>query len=52
MEQFCITSPYDGESWKMFEEMVGNAEEFCKVLGIPYRKVNIVSGMVLFYNVG
>lgn len=26
------------------EEMIGNAEEFCKVLGLPYRVVNIVSG--------
>jgi seryl-tRNA synthetase len=28
----------------MFEEMIGNAEEFNKQLGIPYRIVNIVSG--------
>ena len=26
------------------DEMIGNAEEFCKTLGIPYRVVNIVSG--------
>ena len=44
IEQFCITSPHDGESWKEFERMIGNAEEFCKMLGIPYRVVNIVSG--------
>jgi len=44
VEQFCITSPHDNESWKMFEEMIGNAEEFNKRLGIPYRIVNIVSG--------
>jgi len=44
IEQFCITSPHDNESWKMFEEMIGNAEEFNKQLGIPYRIVNIVSG--------
>ncbi|CAF0751399.1 unnamed protein product [Rotaria sp. Silwood1] len=44
VEQFCITSPHDNESWKMFEEMIGNAEEFNKKLGIPYRIVNIVSG--------
>jgi seryl-tRNA synthetase len=28
----------------MFEEMIGNAEEFNQLLGIPYRIVNIVSG--------
>ena len=28
----------------MFEEMIGNAEEFNRRLGIPYRIVNIVSG--------
>ncbi|CAF1104498.1 unnamed protein product [Adineta steineri] len=44
IEQFCITSPHDNESWKMFEQMIGNAEEFNKQLGIPYRVVNIVSG--------
>ena len=44
IEQFCITSPHDGESWKMFDEMIGNAEQFCQALDIPYRVVNIVSG--------
>lgn len=44
VEQFCITSPHDGESWKMFNEMVSNAEEFLQALAIPYRMVNIVSG--------
>lgn len=44
IEQFCITSPHDNKSWEMFEEMIGNAEEFNKKLGIPYRIVNIVSG--------
>ena len=28
----------------MFEQMIANAEEFNKRLGIPYRIVNIVSG--------
>lgn len=28
----------------MMDEMINNAEEFCKTLGIPYRIVNIVSG--------
>lgn len=44
IEQFVLTSPHDNESWKMMDEMIGNAEEFCQSLGIPYRVVNIVSG--------
>ncbi|GIX83310.1 hypothetical protein CEXT_657741 [Caerostris extrusa] len=44
VEQFCLTSPHENKSWEMFDEMVSNAEEFCKVLGIPYRVVSIVSG--------
>ncbi|CAL1531664.1 unnamed protein product [Lymnaea stagnalis] len=44
VEQFCITSPEDNKSWEMFDEMIGNAENFTKALGIPYRVVNIVSG--------
>jgi len=44
VEQFVITSPHDDESWKMMDEMIGNAENFCKLLNIPYRIVCIVSG--------
>ncbi|XP_047996635.1 serine--tRNA ligase, cytoplasmic [Leguminivora glycinivorella] len=44
VEQFVLTSPHDNASWIMMDEMINNAEEFCKVLGIPYRVVNIVSG--------
>jgi len=44
VEQFVLTSPHDNESWKMFDEMIGNAEEFHQKLGLPYRIVNIVSG--------
>ncbi|CAG0913417.1 unnamed protein product [Notodromas monacha] len=44
VEQFCITSPEDDSSWKMMSEMLNNAEDFCKMLGIAYRVVNIVSG--------
>merc|ERR1719328_833733 len=44
VEQFVITSPHDDESWKALDEMIGNAEEFCKLLGIPYRVVCICSG--------
>ncbi|KAF5275194.1 hypothetical protein FQR65_LT04226 [Abscondita terminalis] len=44
VEQFCLTSPHDGKSWEMMDEMICNAEEFCKALEIPYRIVNIVSG--------
>ncbi|XP_076164503.1 seryl-tRNA synthetase [Ptiloglossa arizonensis] len=44
VEQFCLTSPYDNNSWQMMEEMISNAENFYKALEIPYRIVNIVSG--------
>ncbi|XP_003383114.1 PREDICTED: serine--tRNA ligase, cytoplasmic-like isoform X2 [Amphimedon queenslandica] len=44
VEQFCLTSPHDDVSWKMFDEMISNAEFFYQQLGIPYRVVNIVSG--------
>lgn len=44
VEQFCITAPTDNKSWEMFDEMIGNAEEFTQSLGIPYHVVNIVSG--------
>lgn len=44
IEQFCVTSPKDNNSWEMMEEMIKNAEDFYKALGLPYRVVNIVSG--------
>ncbi|CAJ0603339.1 unnamed protein product [Cylicocyclus nassatus] len=44
VEQFVICSPNDNESWRMFDEMIGNAEEYCQLLGIPYHIVCIVSG--------
>merc|ERR1712014_495294 len=44
VEQFVIASPHDGESWKIMDEMINNAENFCKMLNIPYRIVCIVSG--------
>merc|ERR1719288_278591 len=44
VEQFVITSPHDDASWKMMDEMIDNAESFCKMLNIPYRIVCIVSG--------
>lgn len=44
VEQFCLTSPLDDKSWEMMDEMIENAEEFYKLLKIPYRIVNIVSG--------
>jgi hypothetical protein len=30
VEQFCITSPNDNESWEMHEEMLKNSEDFYK----------------------
>lgn len=44
IEQFYITSPYNNESWKMMEEMIANAEDFTRSLGLSYQIVNIVSG--------
>ena len=44
IEQFVITSPHDNKSWEALDEMIGNAEEFCKLLGIAYRVVCICSG--------
>merc|ERR1719158_546443 len=44
VEQFVICSPHDDESWKLMDEMIGNAESFCQMLNIPYRIVAIVSG--------
>ena len=44
VEQFILCSPHDNVSWELMDEMIGNAEEFCQLLGIPYRVVNIVSG--------
>jgi seryl-tRNA synthetase len=44
IEQFCITSNENNDSWEMMEEMLKNSEEFYQSLGIEYRIVNIVSG--------
>ena len=44
IEQFCVTSPDDDESWKMHEEMISTSEDFYKSLGIPFRTIAIVSG--------
>ncbi|KAL6774475.1 TSS2 [Auxenochlorella protothecoides x Auxenochlorella symbiontica] len=44
VEQFVITSPAEDASWRAFEEMITNSEEFYASLDLPYRVVNIVSG--------
>ncbi|KAI3380763.1 hypothetical protein SNEBB_003259 [Seison nebaliae] len=44
VEQFCLCSPKNNESWKLMEEMIENAKLFNEALGLPYRIVNIVSG--------
>ena len=44
VEQFCITSPHGGESDKIHHEMINNACEFNRTLGIPFRVVLVVSG--------
>ncbi len=42
VEQFVFSLPED--SRKFHEEIVGNAEELLRELGIPYRVVNVCSG--------
>ncbi|MDE1861022.1 MAG: serine--tRNA ligase [Candidatus Micrarchaeota archaeon] len=42
VEQFVVSKPED--SWKLFDEMMGNAEEIFKELELPYRIVNICTG--------
>lgn len=44
VEQFVLTSPFDDQSWIMFDEMINNSRQFYDGLGIGYRVVNIVSG--------
>lgn len=44
VEQFCMTTPNDNDSWDMHEEMLKNSEDFYKALNIPYQIVSIVSG--------
>lgn len=42
IEQFIYCKPED--SWQFHEELIANAEEIYKKLGLPYRIVNIASG--------
>lgn len=42
VEQFAVSRPED--SWNIFEEMMGNAEDIFKKLKLPYRVVNICTG--------
>lgn len=42
IEQFVVTAP--DESWKAFEVMIKNAEDFTQSLGLSYQVVDIVSG--------
>ncbi|KAL6649407.1 hypothetical protein ACP70R_013631 [Stipagrostis hirtigluma subsp. patula] len=44
IEQFCVTSPNDNDSWEMHEEMIKNSEDFYKEIGLPFQVVCIVSG--------
>ena len=45
IQQFVLTSPHDGISWQEFDSMLSNAEEFNKMLGLPYRSVLNVNGL-------
>ncbi len=42
VEQFVYARPE--ESWDLMEELIGNAEDLFKGLGLPYRIINIASG--------
>lgn len=44
VEQVVICHP--NQSWDIHEELISNAEEFWKSLGIPYRKVTICTGEI------
>eukprot|EP00045_Choanoeca_perplexa_P010177 m.101780 g.101780 ORF g.101780 m.101780 type:complete len:510 (+) comp15184_c0_seq1:71-1600(+) len=44
VEQFVVCSPRDNASWEKMAEMLTNAEDFLKGIGLPYQVVNIVSG--------
>ncbi|KAL2344678.1 hypothetical protein Fmac_005963 [Flemingia macrophylla] len=44
VEQFCLTSPIDNDSWGMHEEMLKNSEDFYKELNLLYQVVSIVPG--------
>jgi seryl-tRNA synthetase len=43
VEQFCITSPHGNDSDVVHREMINNACDFLKSLGLPYRVVLVVS---------
>merc|ERR1712032_1578633 len=36
MKEVAQLSQFDDESWKLMDEMIGNAESFCQMLIIPY----------------
>ena len=42
IEQFVFSVPE--ESWKVFKELLRNAEDFFRSIGIPYRVVDICTG--------
>lgn len=44
VEQFCVTSPEENLSYEMLEEMISNAENFYKSIGLTYQVISIVSG--------
>jgi seryl-tRNA synthetase len=50
IEQFCVVAPKTNEktgrllSEEMFDEMIGNCEEFYQALGLDYQVISIVSG--------
>lgn len=46
IEQFILTDSKGTESWALFEELLGNTQEFYSSLKIPYICVDIPSGAI------
>eukprot|EP01047_Picozoa_sp_COSAG01_P086260 COSAG01_NODE_19316_length_1017_cov_46.108932_1_plen_266_part_10 len=44
VEQFVISSPEDGKSWALMEQMSKISEEFYQSLEIPYKVIDVVTG--------
>merc|ERR1712203_1187558 len=50
VEQFVICSPHDDESWKLMDEMIGNAESYCHMLNSTLCAVTRVICVLLEMN--
>ena len=48
IEQFCITSPNENESWKMLDEMMQNSKDFYKAVMSIFKVTNLVKIFIVF----